>query len=81
MTNQSVIHDKNHGIYHQFMLHEHELRILTNALIALEHSDKKIIESMYGKIDPLYQKLLNPLHEDYKKPVSELKPKPIRPND
>ena len=79
MTNQevSVIQDKNHGIYHPFMLHEQELRILTNALMALDRSDQKIIESMYGKVEPLYQKLLYPLQEDYKKPVG-LKPKPIR---
>ena len=78
MTSQSVIHDANHGIYHPFMLHENELRILTNALMVLDHSEQKIIESMYGKVDPLYQKLLYPLQESYAKPATELKPKPVR---
>ena len=45
--------------------------------MALDRSEQKIIESMYGKVEPLYQKLLYPLQEDYKKPVG-LKPKPIR---
>ncbi len=74
MTHQTTISEN--GIYHSIMLHDQELRILTNALMALDRGDQKIIEQMYGKVEPLYNKLLYPLQEGYKQ--VQLKPKPVR---
>ena len=60
---QEVIHDDNHGIYHPFMLHEHEIRLIVKALELLSMEDRRKIESMHGvgKIDAVRGKLSFPL--------------------
>ena len=58
---QATIHDSNHGIYHPFMLHEHEIRIIVNALDLLSIEDKRRLEGLYGKIEPIHGKLSFPI--------------------
>ena len=38
---QATIHNSNHGIYHPFMLHENEIRLIVMALDSLSHEDLK----------------------------------------
>ena len=45
---QATIHNDNHGIYHPFMLHENEIRIIVSALELLNNPDQKRLESLYG---------------------------------
>ena len=47
---QATIHDDNHGIYHPFMLHEHELRLIVKALEMLSMEDRRRLESLYGVV-------------------------------
>jgi hypothetical protein len=58
---QATIHNDNHGIYHPFMLHENEIRIIVSALELLNNPDQKRLESLYGRIEPLHGKLSFPL--------------------
>ena len=44
---QATIHDDNHGIYHPFMLHEHELGLIVKALEMLSMENKRRLESLY----------------------------------
>ena len=60
---QEVIHDSNHGIYHPFMLHENEIRLIVSALGMLSHEDRRKIESLHGvgKIESVSGKLSFPI--------------------
>ena len=60
---QEVIHDDNHGIYHPFMLHESEIRLIVRALELLSIEDKRKIESLHGvgKIEAVSGKLSFPI--------------------
>ena len=60
---QPTIHDDNHGIYHPFMLHEHELRLIVKALEMLSMEDRRRLESLYGvgKIEAVSGKLAFPI--------------------
>ena len=60
---QSIIHDSNHGIYHPFMLHEHEIGLIVKALGMLSHQDRRTLESLYGvgKIEAVSGKLSFPI--------------------
>ena len=60
---QEVIHDSNHGIYHPFMLHEHELGLIVKALEMLSQQDRRRLESLYGvgKIEAVSGKLSFPI--------------------
>ena len=60
---QATFHDDNHGIYHPFMLHEHELRLIVKALEMLSMEDRRRLESLYGvgKIEAVSGKLAFPI--------------------
>ena len=58
---QATIHNSNHGIYHPFMLHENEIRIIVSALELLSIEDQRRLESLYGKIEPVHGKLSFPI--------------------
>ena len=58
---QATIHNSNHGIYHSFMLHENEIRLIVMALDSLSHEDRKRLETLYVKIEPLQGKLSFPI--------------------
>ena len=60
---QATIHDDNHGIYHPFMLHEHELGLIVKALDMLSMEDRRKLESLYGvgKIVSVSGKLSYPI--------------------
>ena len=60
---QATIHDDNHGIYHPFMLHEHEIGLIVKALEMLSITDKRRLESLYGvgKIEAVSGKLSFPI--------------------
>ena len=61
--NHATIHDDNHGIYHPFMLHEHEIGLIVKALEMLSITDKRRLESLYGvgKIEAVSGKLSFPI--------------------
>ena len=60
---QATIHDDNHGIYHPFMLHEHEIKLIVKALEVLNMDDRRKLESLYGvgKIEAVRNKLAFPV--------------------
>ena len=60
---QATIHDDNHGIYHPFMLHEHEIKLIVKALEVLNMDDRRKLESLYGvgKIEAVRSKLAFPV--------------------
>ena len=60
---QATIHDDNHGIYHPFMLHEHEIGLIVKALKMLSITDRRTLESLYGvgKIEAVSGKLSFPI--------------------
>ena len=60
---QATIHDDNHGIYHPFMLHEHEIGLIVKALEMLSITDRRTLESLYGvgKIEAVSGKLSFPI--------------------
>ena len=61
--NHATIHDDNHGIYHPFMLHEHEIGLIVKALEMLSITDRRTLESLYGvgKIEAVSGKLSFPI--------------------
>ena len=63
MKSQATIHDDNHGIYHPFMLHENEIRLIVRSLELLSMEDKRMIESLHGvgKIEAVRGKLAFPI--------------------